>query len=372
MDENFGIIEVHQRSYYPGRLWIVTKQPEKLEKALFQCNIVRKPRRIWANEGSPGEFLDWSQSLPKAGQWVRATRGLYKGDLALVLKDSSFTDVLQIAVVPRILSVPLPQRKAKHPEATPLDKKRKISSKSSRPAPCMFDPQAAAMQSNAHKQDKNDNAKTQNIVQELYRHIPSVCHYTFPDGTPRSLHEGEIPQDVCYRYNEVMYVGGLLIKNICGSEYQLERSPLKHELVPFITSRVWPDVILPQFVFLHWSTGDKVTVHGADLNSETVGTIVSTDSIAGEQTALVLADDDHSGVCIVAKMPTLHRRWQVGDGVKVIAGEDIGKHGLVLDVEEDPPYIQFLEDNSVTSVRFISHDYWSTLRVTYSSDPCSS
>lgn len=358
MDETFGIREVHERHSFPGRLWIIITQPEKLEKALWACNIANRPRRIPANAGSPDEFLKWMpESLPKAGQWVRATRGLYKGDLAFVLGHSSSTDVLQIAVVPRLLSVPLPQSKRSNPGVTHPEKKRKISSRSSRPAPTVFDPLAAEMQINARTQKKGDNATVQNIIQKLDRIISSDDPYsnrtklTYPDGTPRSPHEGEILQKACYRYNNVTYVGGLLIKTICGSEYQLEASPLKHELLPFVDSKIWPAAILPLFISMHWKAGDKVFAQRA------TGTIVSTEFAAGAQTALVRLDTDLSGACLVVDITELHRRWDKGDAVKVIAGVDVGKHGIVVTVEADPPYIQLLDDNSLASVSLFLYDY---------------
>lgn len=355
-------MEVHQRDYLPGRLWIVTKQPEKLERVLFECNIVRRPRRIWANEVSPGEFLAWPQSLPKAGEWVRAKRGLYKGDLAFVLSDSRYSDVLQIAVVPRIRYVPPPQHKVRHSEAMHPRKKQKMWSRSSRPAPAIFDPVAAMMQSNAHKQ-KDDKAGTQNMIlkeawsgQDL-----TPTRHTLSDGTPRSLHEGEIPQDICFRYNKITYIGGLLMKTVCGLEYELEHSPLKHELVPFVNSRIRPNTILPQFLSLHWKAGDKVAIYSSDIASHTTGTIVSADSAITTQTALVRVDDDSNGTCIVVELSTLHRRWKAGDGVKVIAGVNVGKYGIVLQVEEDPPCTHFLEKDSVIPVRFIVYQYRSIL-----------
>lgn len=350
MDETYGVREVHERHYLPGRLWIVTSQPEKLDRALWDCNITKKARRIWANNASPNEFLEWApESSPNAGQWVRGTRGLYKGDLALVLGHSSSTDILQIAVVPRLLSVALPQSKNTKPAATHLEKKRKISS---RPAPCVFNPLAAEMQSNAQTQEKGDNATTRNTVQTLDRTISSDDPYSsritlrHPDGTPRSPHEGEILQQTCYRYNNVIYIGGLLVKNICGSEYRLERSPLKHELLPFVDSKIWPAVVLPLFISMHWKEGDKVFAHGI------AGTIVSTETAAETQTAIVRSDAGLEGACVAVGIAELQRRWDTGDGVRVIAGVDAGKHGIVVIVEADPPYLQLLDNDSLATVSF--------------------
>ena len=357
---------MHERHYFPGRLWIVTAQPENLKTALWDCDIVRKPRRILANEASPTEFLAWTpECLPKAGQWVRAKRGLYKGDLAFVLGNSSSTDVLQIAVVPRLLSVPLPQTKKKAPDATHPEKKRKVSIRSSRPAPSLFDPLVAEMQNNAQTRKKGQNA-AHNSIEKLERTIdgPSSTRikHTHPDGTLRSPHEGEIPQQFCYRYNKVNYIGGLLIKYLCGSECELERSPLPHELLPFVDSKIWPDIILPLFVSLHWKEGDKVIAHGE------TGTIASTEP----QTALVRLDSDQNGPCIVVDIVELDRRWNTGDSVKVIAGPNIGKQGIVVMVEADPPYIHFLEQDSLASVRFFPPRRLLILTTFHSIDPRSS
>lgn len=224
LQESFAIRDVVQRSHFPGRLWIVTARPEYLKMALKKCNIVRRAHRIWPNEASPGDIVDWDpESLPKAGQWVRARRGLYKGDLALVLGDCQHTDVLQIAVVPRIHSIPLPQSTRKLSEATPAEKKRKSPSGSSRPAPSIFDPLAAHLQSNARTHKKGNSARMQNIIQKLdrpvYTYSPNLnpTQHILPDGMPRSSHEGEVPENFCFRYNEVTYIGGLLIKTVAGS-----------------------------------------------------------------------------------------------------------------------------------------------------------
>src|SRR5271167_2630978 len=89
----FGIKSAHWCSYLPGRIWISTEDPKTLTKALRQCNIYTNARRVSI---SLHELVDrqWRlESSPQAGDWVRGTRGLHKGDLGLVLKHSSSTDI---------------------------------------------------------------------------------------------------------------------------------------------------------------------------------------------------------------------------------------------------------------------------------------
>lgn len=384
LDTSFGITNVQTRSYLPGRLWLATNQPETLHKALYQCNIHRKPRRIWANEGCAYELdaLKWKpETLPKAGQWVRAARGLYKGDLAFVLKHTAATDILQIAIVPRIAPSPLSQ---------PSGKKRKSSSWRSRLAPSLFDPTIAQAESFREEQDKiaaaqerlskDDGessaqgagrnqivvAKVLNAVEKLDRPTPpdgpnlySIKTRTFPDGIHRSPHEGKIPQDICYRYKRATFIGGLLIKSIHGLDYRLKFSPLKDEIIPFVNSRVWPAVILPQFVALSWQEGDKVLFY--DGLRETLGTIASIGSATGglrSQEALVRLEFDAeggentTGLCISTRITELQRRWKVGDGVRAIAGPETGRHGLIVEVSDDPSCAKFLERNAIIPVRW--------------------
>ena len=366
------------RSYLPGRLWISTNQPDMIRKALYACNIIGRPHHISANDGPSRELdiLKWRpEALPKAGQWVRATRGLYKGDLAFVLKNTSFNDVLQIAVVPRVLfGSPLTY------ETQHAGKKRKLSSRSSRPAPLLFDPEAAKTQSFMEEQQKvaaalnseqmrSKAAPTQcavknqvdiatllDAIKKVVQPTPDLgpqAPYTLPNGTLRNPHEIEIPQDTCYLYKGATYIGGLLVKNVRGSDFRFEELPMKHEMASFVHSRIWPAIILPQFVAMHWKSGDKIFFYAGLRNIP--GSIASIES----HTANVrpdfngLGNVNVSGETIPIKLTDLYRRWTVGDGVKVVAGPDLGKEGLIVQVYEDPPGVDFLEKDSMTPVRLL-------------------
>lgn len=281
------------------------------------------------------EVLEWQpKSLPKAGQWVRASRGLYKGDLALVLLASPDTDIIRIAAVPRLPPV----------IAAPPKKKRKgspgtRSSKSKRPPPSFFVVASGCQRAREPLPPALDSS-TQS---------PADDSPNRPNGEQRSMHEGEIRQEYIVEHEGATYIGGLLIKSVCGSAYWLETSPLKHEMVPFIDSRIWPDVVLPQFLVLHWKQGEKVTIHASPY-LDARGTIVDTKP----EFALVRLED-LEGVgavspCTFIPYNDLHRRWDTGDVVKAIAGTDVGKIGIVVEVEHDPPYITFLEQGTLTSV----------------------
>lgn len=336
LEESFGIRHVQYRSYLPGRLWIIAAYPELLRKALFACNIHGKPRCIGSDELLLNEVLEWQpNSLPKAGQWVRASRGLYKGDLALVLLASPDTDIIRIAVVPRLPPV----------IAAPPKKKRKVSpaaarsSKSKRPPPSFF-VVASGFQRARESLPPVSDSSAQSPVDDSP---------TRANGEQRSMHEGEIRQEYTVEHEGATYIGGLLIKSVCGSAYHLEASPLKHEMVPFVDSRIWPDVVLPQFLVLHWKEGEKVTIHASPYLGAR-GTIADTKP---EFAVVRLEDLESVGAvspCIFTPYNDLHRRWDTGDVVKAIAGTDVGKIGIVVEVEHDPPYITFLEQGTLTSV----------------------
>lgn len=405
LDTSFGITNVQHRSYLPGRLWISTNEPEMIREALYKCNVYN-PGRFWITKDSPKEpllygsdvrrrrkwshkslsreLLDWKpESLPKAGQWVRATRGLYKGDLAFVLMHSSYTDILQIATVPRRIPDSPSQRRGNQSSGN----KRKLPFRPPRPTPFLFDPEVAKTESFMEEQAKVaaaqnkiqeqskvattqgraqtqsdvtvDVAKIINAVETLIRPTPPdgpdltpKKPYALPNGTPRSRHEGEIPQDTCYRYKGATFIGGLLIKNVRGSDYRLEVFPSKHDMVAFVNSRVWPAIILPQFVALHWKEGDKAYFYAGSR-----GTVASPGSATtGTQKAIVRPECDGqgngnvTGECIPIDITDLYRRWTVGDGVKVVAGVNMGKEGLVVQVFDDPPSIDFLDRDSLISV----------------------
>lgn len=329
LDGSFGITNVQYRSYFPGRIWVATERSEKMKDALFRCNVARRARRIWADAVSPEELLKWEpESLPKAGQWVRARRGLYKGDLSLVLLDGDENDIVQIAVVPRLRS----ETRA----ASITKRKRKLP----RPTPSIF---------NADKENPFE-IRSQSWPPASYAHIRD----TGEPRRPESLHEGDVPLKVCVQHKGATYAGGLLIKNARGQDYQLETCPMKEEMIPFVNSRVRPDVVLPPFVWLHLKTGDKVTACGSFHGA----TGIIADIMA--QSALVRLDSNLRGganttnECAEIPLTDLRRLWKAGDAVKVIAGAYIGQAGHIIVVEEEPPYIQFVDNDLTISARLSS------------------
>lgn len=183
MDATFGITNVQYRSYFPGRIWIATARHENLTKALWKCQITRRPRRIWADAVEPEELLKWRpENLPNAGQWARARRGLYKGDLALVLRPGEGNDIMEIAVVPRL--------SYGTQAASNMKRKRKIP----RPNPSIF------------------NADMQSPLEIESKSWPPVPYIAPRDAIearrPESLHEGEVPLKVCVQHKGATYVGG--------------------------------------------------------------------------------------------------------------------------------------------------------------------
>lgn len=264
------------------------------------------------------------ENLPNAGQWARARRGLYKGDLALVLRPGEGNDIMEIAVVPRL--------SYGTQAASNMKRKRKIP----RPNPSIF------------------NADMQSPLEIESKSWPPVPYIAPRDAIearrPESLHEGEVPLKVCVQHKGATYVGGLLIKKVCGKDYRLELSPTKEEMLPFVYSRIRPDVVLPQFVWLHLKVGDKVMAHGYFHGA----TGIIADVMA--QSALVRLDVDLQGNantsndCVEIPLSELHRRWKSGDAIKVIAGTWVGKAGHVITFETEPAYVQFLDNDSMTSV----------------------
>lgn len=371
LDSSYGITNVQCRRYLPGRLWLCTDRPLEVQNALHACDIIRRPRRV-EMPLSELDVLRWKpESSPKAGQWVRGTRGIYKGDLALVMKDAPFTDIMQIAVVPRSLPYSPP-----HGGSRKRGKKRKLS----RPTPSLFDPAVAQTESFMEEQERvaaasEASQKRSDVASTPTANLTKLLDavkktdrfateedkaafkvpYTLPNGTRRSEHEGENVQDTCYQYKGASFVGGLLIKNVLGAEYRLETFPSKQEMVPFVDSRIWPCVILPQFVAMHWKEGDKVSFCAGQFGIP--GTIAS----IGNQMATVRPDFDvqgnvnFAGACVSIGITSLYHRWLVGDGVKAIAGSAIGKEGIIVEVFDDPPYVNFLEKESLATVSSL-HD----------------
>ncbi|KAF7983514.1 hypothetical protein HWV62_21852 [Athelia sp. TMB] len=374
LPSHFGITNVQWRSYLPGRLWISTTEPNNLPKALLACDIFRKPRRVEISLQELDSHQWRLQSLPKAGEWVRATRGLYKGDLALIIKQVPSTDILQIAVVPRIAT-----RSSFQYGSQTRGKKRKSSH---RPIPTLFEPEVAQTESFmeeqervAAAQDRNKDASTQtgmqaevnvarllNTVEKLDRFATKEEEESFEvphtlwDGTSRAKHEGEKVEDISYRYNGATFIGGLLVKGVCGTQCRLEAFPSKEEMVVFVHSRIWPGIIIPQFVAMHWKEGDKVYFPVG--SSRISGTIVTMEP----RTAIVQPDFDPEGVPNTTRVSfpigidTLHRRWSIGDGVKVIAGVELGTEGTIVGVFEDPPYIDILDKESLKTLS-VPSDY---------------
>lgn len=357
--------------YSPGRFWIPNNSTLTKDPPLYGRDV--RPQRKWAHKSLSRELLEWKpESLPKAGQWVRATRGLYKGDLAFVLMHSSFTDILQIAVVPR-----LPPYSPSQHEIPSSGKKRKSSVRSSRPIPSLFDPVVAQTESFMEEQERvatlqeqSEGAAAQGSVQrdvDVPKILTAVeklgrfeteedqkileAPHTLPNGTPRlEEHEGEKLQDTCYKYKGAMFIGGLLIKIVYGSQCRLEVYPSKQEMVAFVHSRIWPARILPQFVARHWKEGDKVFFSAGSRGIP--GTLVNIE----RDTATVRPDLDArdnanvTGACISTEVAALHRRWSLGDGVKATAGVDKGKEGTIVQVFDDPPSVDFLDKESLTTV----------------------
>lgn len=121
-------------------------------------------------------------------------------------------------------------------------------------------------------------------------------------------------------------------------------------MVAFVHSRIWPARILPQFVALHWKEGDKVFFSAGSRGIP--GTLVNIE----RETATVRPDFDArddanvTGACISIEILALNRRWSLGDGVKATAGIDMGKEGTVVQVFDDPPCVDFLDKDSLTTV----------------------
>jgi hypothetical protein len=83
------------------------------------------PRTEWGAGGNPSLFLPWVINPIPAGAWIRILRHgqPYFGDLAYVMGSAVKTDVMLIAVVPRICQTPGPQDKADK-EAREIGKQR--------------------------------------------------------------------------------------------------------------------------------------------------------------------------------------------------------------------------------------------------------
>lgn len=121
--------------------------------------IIRTRRGV---SRQPIDFLDWTkvltieqpQNIVKAGGWVRARRGMYKGDVGLVV---GFGDgVAEVLLVPR-LKGPTMDSSSKRRPPTNSSKRRRSTT---RPTPELFDPAAFKRLHNRDPKRQEDGGYT--------------------------------------------------------------------------------------------------------------------------------------------------------------------------------------------------------------------
>lgn len=213
------------------------------------------------------------------GDWVRVRRGMYKGDVALVLAADAESDATKIALVPRLdLSLTKQKKKRKHGE---------------RPERALFDAEVVARSSGV------------------------VVHGNAKEG---------------FVYEKKSFCSGLLYLSVSGAHMLEKVKPSRDDIKDFLVSGVvGPEAIKPR---PHLHAGDVVRIVAGPLSGSTLRVL----DVASDDARLADIDGALAPIGvqdILAPIESLRLVLSPGDSIRVMSGQEEGRDGMVLTVDDD-------------------------------------
>lgn len=332
ISNQFTITDVQTRDYYPGRVWLMGSSIRLVQEAVANCRKALCPRiskPVLVQQDWNEVFTHWRDSSNiEAGQWVRAVRGKYRHDIAYVLAAESNTDIIKVAVIPRIIyyspSLALLSKEKKKLGLTARPLRKVSKAKNRRPNAELFD---ASRARHAYPNGLVDLGSS-----TLHPSLHGILHFE----------ENTIPEGAQHLFRNEFFWHGLTIKNVFGSNFRVTAVPSAQEMIPFLDSRIDPRVE-KEFLRRCWRRGDRVNVHAAEHVGD-CGIIV--DIQEDIDSATISLADTHVSIPITA----LTRRNEAGDGVRILAGKHRGLRGVVISVEADSSRLIVMEAGSMEHV----------------------
>jgi transcription elongation factor len=150
-------------------------------------------------------------------------------------------------------------------------------------------------------------------------------------------------QDDTFTFRAQTYRRGLLVLDLYSTmAMKLEPQPSAQELIPFAESLIDSRRIDPLLSQLHWREGDCVTMYTGSLR-EKLGYLLD---VSHDQRVATV--DIHGFQPMEIHCTEMHRVFEPGDHVKVIAGGQKGRYGIVTSVLDNR--LTFLEDAAAQPV----------------------
>lgn len=313
--EDLGIMTYHI-PFLPRRIYIEAPGIAEIQQVMkFSAYgyLVSRATRILDDSNRFFLHSTSAPDVPSSGSWVRIIQpGIYKGDLAIVLSTPSEgpSDIVTIAIVPRF--------------TVSKNKKRR----SNRPEPALLDPKFVA------KFPSNENHT--HFIQSRMFH-------------PNGLEFLEAPSTHALK---------------------IEPRPSEAELFLFQSSFGRLDVTYESEILIHravnrgfrnesrrlWRTGDRVRIlEGAFINMS-----CSIREIDELNRSVIVEFDSPNTTCAEVSVEDLERQFFVGDQVRVALGNNKGRTGSILRIDDGVGFIVEGTANQlhqVTPPSFHSYSY---------------
>jgi ribosomal protein L24 len=225
-------------------------------------------------------------NIPSIGSWVRILQpGIYQGDLGVVFAKPDEGDIVTIAVVPRIR---IKKRKGKG---------------NARPAPALFDPKDLA---------KSYPANEENIHFIGSREFSSNGLEFLRAASAHALKIDPHPSEA-----EILVFRSSL--GILDKTYQLDA------VIHYALTRAFRNESMRL-----WHTGDRVRI----LEGTFVGTSCCIREI-DKDNGSVIVEFEQKSTRIEVKLEDVERQFLAGDQVRVAHGENKGRTGSIIEINDN-------------------------------------
>ena len=363
-------------NHLPGRIFVLapSQHIDSLHKTSgILSQPVQIPRTEWGAGGHSSLFLPWVTNPISAAAWVRISKHNqpYFGDLAYVVGSAVETDVMLIAVVPRIRQTPRLEEMMDvvSKEAGEIGKRRgkgrkqagrgRGKGKASVLPPVLFDPEtmlarfgtAAVKVSAVEEKDPLKNFAeifAERVVTrdpDTNKRVVSLVHHDLVGFGKFHWAVTPVTGENIYQFGGQVFYRGLLILPIY-SYGVVERVtvPPVDQVIPFTESNIDPVHINRLLSQLHWRIGDRVA------RADGLYELQDIQMDIGLAACILIAKTNSATASMVQLFcpNELRRKFLAGDDVVVVAGLHKGLTGSVLN--DDEGILRVLMDKSGTYV----------------------
>lgn len=366
--------EVFILNYLPGRIFLLapSKHIYSLRKKIgIHSQPVLIPRTEWDAGGCPSLFLPWTVDPIPSGAWIRISKHSqpYFGDLAFVMGSAAKSDVMLIAVVPRIRQTPGPEdmldkMDKMDKEAGEIRKqrgkgrKRRRNGRTSVLPPVLFDvetvlPHFGTTSVKVSTVDEKDLLKNfakifdERVVTRdpvTNKRVMSLIHHDVVELGEFHWAVTPVAGEKIYQFEGQVFYRGLLILPIY-SYGVVERVaiPPVDQVIPFAESEIDPVHINLLLSQLHWQIGDRIA------HPDGVYTLQDIQMDVGSASCYpLLIGGLNPASERLFPLNELRRKFIAGDDVVVVAGQHKGVIGTVLN--HDDRFLRVLADKDGTYV----------------------